>query len=232
VSGGGLAWRKVRDEVLRRIHTRAWPPGSIIPNEIDLAREFGVARATVNRALQTLALEGWLDRRRRAGTRVARHQAAQARLAIPIMRREIEASGRVYAHDLRRRALATLPPEVEEALGVPACGAWLHLCALHRADGAPYAVEDRWVNPEAAPGLAEATLVEENANEWLLEHVPFTHGTLTIGAGHPDAMAVDALGASPTTPLLVLERSTWDGERPITWVRLTFAAGHVLRAPL
>ena len=63
-------WRSVHDEVLRRIHAREWAPGSLIPNEADLALEFGCARSTVNRALRTLAEAGLLDRRR-AGSAMA-----------------------------------------------------------------------------------------------------------------------------------------------------------------
>ena len=56
----------VQEEVLRRIHMRAWKPGEMIPHEADLAREFGCARATVNRALREIANTGLLERRRKA----------------------------------------------------------------------------------------------------------------------------------------------------------------------
>ena len=60
-------WQSVHDEVLRRIHTRQWKPGDLIPKEVELAEQLGCARATVNRALRELATEGFLDRRRKAG---------------------------------------------------------------------------------------------------------------------------------------------------------------------
>ena len=50
-----LGWEDIRAEVLRRIRARDWPPGALIPGEEALAEEFGVARATVNRALRDLA---------------------------------------------------------------------------------------------------------------------------------------------------------------------------------
>ena len=34
-------WQSVQEEVLRRIHAREWKPGDLIPNEADLAAEFG-----------------------------------------------------------------------------------------------------------------------------------------------------------------------------------------------
>jgi GntR family histidine utilization transcriptional repressor len=43
---------------MRRIADGDWKPGELIPGEVDLADEFGCARATVNRALQDLADAG------------------------------------------------------------------------------------------------------------------------------------------------------------------------------
>ena len=48
-------WQSVQEEVLRRINSREWKPGELIPNEAELSLEFGCARATVNRALRGLA---------------------------------------------------------------------------------------------------------------------------------------------------------------------------------
>ena len=93
-------WRNVMAEVERRIYTREWQPGQSIPNEADLAIELGCARVTVNRALRTLAEIGLLDRRRKAGTRVALHPVSKATLSIPLIRNEIEASGKSYGYHL------------------------------------------------------------------------------------------------------------------------------------
>ena len=80
------SWQAVLDEVRRRIVRREWKPGDFIPHEADLAKQFGCARATVNRALRDLAEEGLLDRRRRAGTQVALNPVRKARLDIQVIR--------------------------------------------------------------------------------------------------------------------------------------------------
>ena len=87
-------------EVLRRINAREWKPGDFIPNEAELSVEFGCARATVNRALRNLAESGLLDRRRKAGTRVALHPVRKATLDIPVIRYEIEGKGQTYRHSV------------------------------------------------------------------------------------------------------------------------------------
>ncbi len=221
-------WQDIEAEVLRRIHARDWPPGSAIPHEAALAVEFGVARATVNRALQSLAEAGWLDRRRKAGTRVALHPVRKATLVIPIIRAEIEATERVYGYRLLDRRMAV--PQDHVARHLRLVTPLLHVAALHMADAAPYAHEDRWINPGAVPQVMAVDLSVDNANEWLVANAPFTHGDYAIAAVTASAQMALQVGADHGTALVTVERSTWNGEVPITWVRLTFAPGHRIRA--
>src|SRR5690606_16959745 len=113
-----VSFRTIRDEMARRIAERRWLPGALIPGEEALAREFGAARATVNRALQELARAGLIERRRRAGTRVARHPVREARFVIPLVRQEIERQGKSYQYQLLSRHETTAPDIVRARLGL------------------------------------------------------------------------------------------------------------------
>ena len=88
-----LGWADIAEEARRRIFRRDWAPGDTIPGEVELAREFGVSRVTVNRALRALAEEGVLDRRRKLGTRVAERPVRRASFAIRLIRDDIEGLG-------------------------------------------------------------------------------------------------------------------------------------------
>ena len=74
LDGNGPVWRQIRRVILSRITSGAWCPGTRIPSEIELSGHFGVSRMTTNRAIQSLAVEGHLERHRRIGTLVA-HRA-------------------------------------------------------------------------------------------------------------------------------------------------------------
>jgi GntR family transcriptional regulator len=63
--------RSVRDELERRIEDGRLPNGSQLPSEPELAAELSVSRATVREALQALASDGVVRRRRGAGTFVS-----------------------------------------------------------------------------------------------------------------------------------------------------------------
>lgn len=59
---------QVRRQISELILLGEWPPGTVLPGEVDLAREFGVSVGTVRRALSDLTREGLLIRRRKTGT--------------------------------------------------------------------------------------------------------------------------------------------------------------------
>ncbi len=223
-------WEDIRDEVLRRIRARHWAPGAAIPTEEALAQEWGVARATVNRALRELAGEGVLERRRKAGTRVALHPVRKATLDIPVTRREIEARGQRYGYRLLAQALAEPPPAVASRLGLPPGARLLHLECLHFADGRPVLLEDRWLNPEVAPDLPDFHRI--SANEWLVAHVPWTTGDIAFSAGNATAAEARLLDLPEGAALFIVERTTWEGDCAVTWVRLAHAPGYRLHTLL
>jgi GntR family histidine utilization transcriptional repressor len=138
--------QNIASEVRRRIVEREWRQGDRIPDEADLATEFGAARATVNKALQLLADEGLLDRRRRAGTRVAVNPVHKATFSIPIVREQIEQSGRTYSHRVVAQRRSPVPVEVAGRLALPVGAPLIHLRMVHYGDGRPFELEDRWIN--------------------------------------------------------------------------------------
>ncbi len=225
-------WQSVQDEVLRRIHDREWKPGEFIPNEADLAREFGCARTTVNRALRSLAENGLLDRRRKAGTRVAPRPVAKATLDIVVIRHEVERLGKAYAYGLIDRAHAPPSIAVSSSMSVDQGKKMLRLRALHKADNAPYALEDRWINLAVVPGALNQNFDTVSANEWLLENVPYTRGDIDFSAVSSTDWTSQHLACAKDTALLAMTRVTWDQDRSVTMVQVLFAPGHRLRTSL
>lgn len=225
-------WQEIHDEALRRIQARAWPPGALIPNETDLAQEFGCARATVNRALQALADAGWLERRRKAGTRVALSPQRRAQLAIPLIRQEIETRGQAFSHAILERTATAMPAPLRATLSLNDPTGALYIRTLYLADGQPFAYEDRWVNLAAAPGLAKVDLTDISPNEWLVQNAAFAHGTLDYSADAAGPVEAAHLNCPQDTPVMVLERRTFGPKAAVTFMRLTYAPGHHLRLKL
>lgn len=223
-------WQAIRSEALRRLRAGHWAPGARIPDEAELAAEFGCARATVNRALRDLAEAGLLERRRKGGTRVPLTPVRKATFEIAIIRRDIEGRGQRHGYRLIEDALRPPPDEVRTALDWAAAG-MRQVIALHLADGAPFCLEDRWLNPAVAPPgrVAFDTL---SANEWLVRNVPFTSGRIAFLAREADARAAHLLDCRRGAALLAVERTTRTETAPITFVRLTYAPAHRVEAAL
>ena len=220
------SFRTIRDELSRRIAERVWLPGALIPGEEALAEEFGAARATVNRALQELARAGILERKRRAGTRVALHPVREARFVIPLVRQEIEGRGAAYQYRLLSRREERPPEIVRARLGLGESVPLMHVRCLHLADRAPYQYEDRWINLDAVPAAREADFAATSPNEWLVANAPFTEAEFTFAAAAADGEEGSLLGLGEGSPVFVAERITWLGDLPITLVRMVHPPSH------
>lgn len=216
------SYQTLQAAIMKRIQDRQWAPGALIPNEAELAEEFGVARATMNRALRELAETGILERKRRAGTRVALNPVRKAVLDIPVIRHEIEARGGSYGYTLIERERVKPTPSLRARLALAAGVDLLHVSCVHFADHRPYQFEDRWIHIAAAPGILEASLETTSANEWLVQQVPYSHGEIVFSAASATAREAEHLGVPQGAALFVIERTTWLADSAITFVRMHY----------
>ncbi len=180
----------------------------------------------MNRALQGLADSGLLERRRKAGTRVALDPVRKATLEIPITRIEVEAAGAAYLFDILELRRTRLPASVAKAMQLEGSFDALHIRGLHRADEQPFLYEDRWVNLDAVPEFAQADFAAISPNEWLVRNQPFTRGDISFLAENASATQAKALDTDEGVALFAIERITWNDAAPITFVRLAYRPGY------
>lgn len=219
-------FQAIKSEMMQRILKRTYAPGTNIPNEIELAAEFKVARATVNRALRELSEEGVLERKRHSGTKVAALRTRHAKLEIPLIRLEIENSGATYGYKLIEREEVTAPKWLADRLTLATDQDVIHLTCLHLKSGEPFILEDRWINLKAVPQAALADFHINNPNEWLISQMPFTKAEFSFSAMSLDATAAKRLNTKPKSACFVTERITWLGHTAVTYAQLTFAPGY------
>lgn len=223
------SFHAVRDEVKRRIESRIWPQGTLLPTESELAEEFGCARATVNRALRELAEQGFVERKRKSGTRVKTAPVRQARFEISLARRVVEEQNADYRYALVERAVITAPAWLASQLGLHAGTRVLHLLCMHYANNQPFQLEERWVSLSAVPAMEEADLSRIGPTEWLLTAIPFTDAEIAFGAIGADGRLAEFLSTSVGMPVMQMERTTWLKGEPVTFARLTHHPGYRIR---
>lgn len=218
----GALHRKIRAEISERIRSGDWPPGHKIPSEHELMAQYGCSRMTVNKALTPLAESGLIQRRRRAGSVVARPRIHSVVLDIPDIAAEITARGEPYVYELLAREARRATDRDRADLDLGAKDRVLVLTCLHRASGRPFALEERLINLASTPEAEAVDFATTPPGTWLLSFVPWTEAEHRISAVNVSRTVARTLAIDPAAACLSLERRTWRGGDRITQVRLTF----------
>lgn len=213
--------QRITADIEDKIRSGVWPPGFRIPFEHELTAQYGCARATVNKAVSVLAAAGLIERRRRAGSFVARPHIQSAVLQIPDIEAAVSRRGQTYGYELISRDLRRFDPaDAEEARMGDAPG--LEIRCLHFADGRPLAFEHRILNLDASPQAEAADFSVISPGAWLLQHVAWTEGEHRISAINPKPAEARLLKIRPAEACLCVRRWTWRGGEGITFVRQIF----------
>ena len=215
---------RIRSEIESRILSGEWEPGFRIPFEHELMEQYGCSRMTVNKVLTALAESGMIERRRRAGSFVARQppHLEQVALEIPDIAMAVEARGHVYGYQLLERVYRRPREQVAEETTLAGGEKLLAIRCLHLADGRPLALEHRLISPVGVPEVLEVDFETTAPGSWLLQNVSWTRAQHRISAWGADDAAATLLQVKQGTACLVIDRLTWRGEQPITCVRQMF----------
>jgi GntR family histidine utilization transcriptional repressor len=196
-------------------------PGDRLPIEQELMQQYGCSRMTVNKALSALVAAGLIDRRKRAGTFVARPKVHSMVLDVPDIAAQVRDRGQDYAYrSLKRRVRA--PTDDEDEVLLAGAGALVQIDGLHMVEGIPLGIEFRLVSAAAVPEIVDADLHTIPPGSWLLQHVPWTEAETRISAVGVAGEEAEWLGVPAGTPCLSVERRTWRGAERITYVRQLF----------
>ncbi len=223
LDGQGPIWLQIRRAIADPILSGEWRPGDRIPGELDLTRHFHTARMTVSRAVQSLAAEGLVQRRRKVGTVVAERPQERPVFEIWDTAALVARTGAAYGYRLLDCALLGEDAEQRARLGVGPTTPVLSIRCLHLADDRPFQLEERLINSGAAPGAACAAFREEAPGPWLVAHVPWSQAEHAISACEADRAAATLLQVPVGSACLLVERKTWNGEIPVTQARLWHA---------
>ena len=182
-------------------------PGDRLPSDAELCERFQVSRMTARQAVQVLANEGLLHRRRGKGTFVTRRRVARL-LGSPLsfsegMRRRGAAPS---SHLLTSGEVAPTPRE-SAALHLDEGEPAIVLQRLRLADGVPMAIE-RAVMPAALKAVFDADLEVESLHRAFerLGRIP-TQALAEVGARRATAEERRLLDL-PTNGVVVSEQRT------------------------
>ncbi|MGA1860021.1 GntR family transcriptional regulator [Azospirillum sp. 11R-A] len=217
LDGRGPLFDQIKRAVAGQILRGRWQAGQRLPNEAELSSLYGVSRQTVHKAIALLAREGFLVRRRRAGTFVATGRRDRFALPIEDIGDVVARDGRVYEFRIRDRKIfrngeGIRWPDLPD--GTPI----LTLECLHFSDGTPIQHERRLVNLDVVPEVVDESFDVVAPSRWLVDRVPWSSADHTVRAVNATAEMAALLGVEAGAACLSIRRQTMHLSRPVTLV--------------
>jgi GntR family transcriptional regulator len=196
-----------------------------LPPELRLVQQFGVARATIRKALERLQAEGLIDRRPGRGTTPRSARPAGADAAAPgqlggllgnIVHMSLQTQVQVLSCDV-----VAAPAAVARQLVLAPRAQVQRAVRVRAARQEPLSHITTWVPAELARGFGRRELMREPIL-LLLERagVRIGRATQSISARPADAKVAARLDVAVGTALLAVERLVYDtNERPVQWLQ-------------
>lgn len=184
-------------------------PGSLLGNEIELARRLGLSRPTVRQAIQSLVDKGLLVRRRGVGTQVV-HSQVRRPLELSSLYDDLEAAGQRPTTRVLRHATEPATAAAAAALGLAEGADLVVVERLRMAHGEPVA----HLCNHLPPGLLDMTTerLETTGLYRMMREAGITlhSARQTVGARAATADEGERLGEPEGAPLLTMQRTTYD----------------------
>lgn len=220
---GAPRYATVKNYVLQRIRSGAWPPHHRIPSENEIVVDLGVSRMTANRALRELAAEGAIFRVQGVGSFVAPpSKGSTPLLGVKNIADEIRQRGHEHGARIVLMQEEAATPEVADALGLEIGARLYHSIITHYEDDVPIQIEDRFVNPAVAPDYIGQSFGKTTPNAYLTAIAPISGIDQVVEAVSPQPWECRLLSISGIEPCLMIRRRTWSEGIPVTSVRLLY----------
>lgn len=202
------AFQRIKDYLLEEIQGGTWGEGDAIPSEQELARQFGVSRMTVNRAVRELNDAQVLVRIQGSGTYVAQQKYQSTLVEIKSIAEEVRARGHVHRSELHLLERTRAAEAMAAGFGIKAGQALFHSVIVHLENELPIQVEDRWVNPAVAPDYMQQDFSVTTPNEYLMRAAPLQGVNYSIEALPAPQHIAEMLHMPRDEACLVLHRRT------------------------
>ncbi|MFN4024882.1 MAG: GntR family transcriptional regulator [Hyphomonas sp.] len=211
-------YQQIYDLLRSRIVSGELGLNTRLPAEQELTEMLGVSRITVKRALNELAVAGFVRRQRGIGTLITFDAAAPTvkgsfeNLIDGLTRMGIETQIQLLGC-----TMGTASPAICESLGMPQGSAVQRIVRLRRLAGQPFSYLIAYTPADVAEGYSEDELATESLIKLLEKagHAPVEADQTIMAEAAEPAVAAN-LGVAPGSPLLRIHRVMRDRKgRPV-----------------
>ena len=204
--------QNIEEYFISRIQSGEFPVGSQILTEVQICDQFGVSRQTVNKALQNLARDGYIERTRGRGSFVTSPNVRKYMRQHSSFTKDLESVGIVPGSKL-------LKYDYLSAKDVPAIAKQLRLneddhlhyfIRLRTGDGKPFAISYTYLSSRIIPDL-DISVLNKSLNEYLQQiNVTPTTAIYQLSAVMPTEAQMKVLNVDERVPLLKNQHLTFE----------------------
>lgn len=229
-------YEQVKKAILNRIIAGEWGPGSFLPSEIALAKEYGVSQGTLRKALNALTREKRLVRYQGKGTAVAVLDEDSS--LFPFFLLSDRNGKRVYPLSQIYGVRLATPSDAERAaLELAPDAKVIHIDRVRMLNDFPV-INERVALPTAR--FPHFNFEFDKVPNTLYEHyqihfgITVAHATEQIEVTMPDSGDLKRLNIERNHPLLLVTRTSFDlQDRPVEFrISRINTGNHVCRADL
>ncbi|MFB7112064.1 histidine utilization repressor [Streptomyces sp. NPDC056190] len=214
------AYQRVKDLVTEQITSGRWRQGDALPSENQFVESLGLSRMTINRALRELTARGLLRRVMGVGTFVALNKGSSGLVEVHNIADEVRRRGHRYHARVLALCEEEAGPKVRGRLGLGERQAVFRSRVVHFEDDVAIQLEDRYVNPDFAPGYLEQDFTLRTPFTFLSEAAPLGKGEHIVEAVLPSVEECAILGIEASEPCLLIQRRTWSQDALVSIARL------------
>ncbi len=192
------------------------PNGTLMPTEQQLSDAFGVSRITAKRAMDELAAEKLVERRRGKGSHVIfKYTPGPVKAPLVGMLQEIESMARQTEVRVIEVARLQPPAEIRGELSLDSGDTALRIVRVRSRDGEPFGFYESWtvgLKKKPSNKKLETTPRLEIFRE---QGINITHVKQTLTAISASEDVARALNIKPGIPLLSMVRRSYDSSEQL-----------------
>ena len=213
----------IRETIQQSISNGDLKPGDRLPTEEQLTAKFNTSRPTINKAIRSLARDGFIETRKRGGTIVL--EQTQSWIPMIDISSYVSKLGKKYSFELKecteiRNNEGTLVwSELDPGSKL------LSIECVHYSGAIPIQHEQRVINLNALPEASSTDFTIQSPSNWLQRNAPWPNLTQTIGAVGAGEVIANRLNVRHGTPCIGIHQIARNARKYLTMVTFTSPAG-------
>lgn len=217
-------YHQIKDILVNRIKDKVWLPGSLIPTEQELMKEFDVSRTTIRQAINALAQDDLLEKRQGKGTIVKSQKLIGTLGRLTGFAEEVMEKGYLPHSKLLRYKLYDDLFIEKKKLQLASDEKVMIIERIRFADDEPIAIERTCWPEQIGKILVKHDLDGAKYYQILEEHnIYLKKANETISAVNATPYEADLLGISGGQALLEMTRLSYGiDDRPIEYTKTKF----------